>query len=105
MNRIETGARLLQWSGGVSDPIFQVGCSYLSGQVVPDRTVVELAVQNLIAEITMQLDLLDPPPITTCRIVWYTDEELEDNIGYLVHLTDTVQQFIKSDYRKAKVMK
>ncbi len=47
MDRTTLGERLCQWHSSMHDPIYAVGSFYVSGQVYPDKQIVQDAIDNL----------------------------------------------------------
>lgn len=107
MDRTELGERLCNWHSSMGDPIYAVGSFYVSGQVYPDKEIVENALTSLTSTLEQSRRMLIGEKVMVERqgkkvdlkvFAGYTQEDLHENIADLEELCDELQQFITEDY-------
>jgi hypothetical protein len=108
MDRTELGERLCQWHSSMGDPIYAVGSFYVSGQVYPDKEIVENAISSLTSTLEQSRRMLIGEKVMVERqgrkvdlkvFAGYTNEDLHENISDLEEIVEELQQFLTEDYQ------
>ncbi len=108
MDRTELGERLCQWHSSMGDPIYAVGSFYVSGQVYPDKEIVEDAISSLTSTLSEQRRMLIGEKVWVIRqgkqvdlkvFAGYTKDDLRENISDLEEIVEELQTFMTEDYQ------
>ncbi len=108
MDRTELGERLCQWHSSMGDPIYAVGSFYVSGQVYPDKEIVENAISSLTSTLSEARRMLIGEKVMVVRngvkvdlkvFAGYTNDDLRENIADLEEIVDELQSFMTEDYQ------
>lgn len=108
MDRTELGLRLCNWHSSMHDPIYAVGSFYVSGQVYPDKSIVEDAISSLTSTLEESKRMLAGEKVMVVRqgrkidlrvFAGYTDTDLNDNISDLSEIVDELQNYLTEDYQ------
>lgn len=108
MDRSELGERLCQWHSSMHDPIYAVGSFYVSGQVYPQKGIVEDAISNLTKDLDEARRMLIGEKVMVTRqgrrvdlkvFAGYTDDDLRENIADLEEIVEELQRFMTEDYK------
>ncbi len=110
MDRVELGERMQQWHSSMGDPIYAVGSFYFSGQVYPDKEIVENAISNLTSDLERFQRMQRGEKVSQYNshygrwiddqraFAGYTDEELSDNIADIQEIVSELRRFMQEDY-------
>lgn len=107
MDRTELGERLCQWHSSMGDPIYAVGSFYVSGQVYPDKEIVENALTSLTSTLSDSRKMLIGEKVMVERqgkrvdlkvFAGYTNDDLLENISDLEEIVDELQRYLTEDY-------
>jgi hypothetical protein len=107
MDRTELGERLCNWHSSMGDPIYAVGSFYVSGQVYPDKSIVEDAISSLTSTLEESKRMLAGESVMVVRqgrkvdlrvFAGYSDSDLEENISDLSEIVDELSNYLTEDY-------
>jgi hypothetical protein len=92
------------------DPIYAVGSFYVSGQVYPDKSIVEDAISNLTSDLDMFQRMQKGEKVRKYNshygrwiddqraFAGYTDQELSDNVADIEEIVSELRRFMQEDY-------
>lgn len=107
MNRKELGKRLCQWHLSMWDPIYAAGSFYVSGEVYPDKEIVEDAISSLTSILDKKKRMLKGEKVMVTRegkqvdlkvFAGYTKKDLNENIADLSEIISELKEFLTTDY-------
>ena len=112
MDRVELGERMCQWHSSMSDPIYAVGSFYVSGQVYPDKGIVEDAISNLTRDLDESKRMLKGEKVMVVRqgkqvdlkkFAGFKSKILKERIADLEEIISELQCFLTEDYNSEEV--
>lgn len=108
LDRAELGLRMQGWHASQADPIYAVGSFYFSGEVYPDRDVVDAALSGLECELDKSRRMARGEKVSAPhafgrtddlkRFAGYTRRTLRANIADLREIVAALRAFIALDY-------
>ena len=107
MDRTTLGERLCNWHSSMHDPVYAVGSFYVSGQVYPDKEIVDNAISNLTRDLDQFRRMLSGEKVLVTRhgkqvdlkvFAGYTRENLRENISDLEEIVSELETMKAEDY-------
>ncbi len=107
MDRMALGERLCNWHSSMHDPVYAVGSFYVSGQVYPDKEIVQDAISNLTRDLNQFQAMARGEVVMVGRqgkqvdlrvFAGYTEEDLEENAADLEEIVAELTLKLTEDY-------